>query len=338
MAFWYIGRLEHYYRIRTENPIEEIWACWLKLTDFHYLQPKWDGADEERMTSVSTYIKQAHEYYRASKVSSLLTRPVLVYYSFLNLAKAFVFLKTDTSPSEYHGLCNFRVSDCLLDISAETNNGVFITMAKTLGQSLDIKISFALKDLVANMIEMAHAYTDYYRRKGCLVTPNVEVYADGNINVVFPANMFPDGKDHFRQLLFERTKLAEDFEEIPIEDESITLKLKAVIPPKTIDKEGTALMRKHFQFSAFQDDNYYLNICPPDKQLLPVLSYFASMFLLSSIVRYHPTHVYRFLNDKNTSVAWFFNILCERSERVFPNLLWNSLNNAVFKFSGTFSL
>ena len=128
----YIRKLEEYIFIRTDNPMKEIWERILLLGDYHYLSERWKNQTPETITTVSTNIKQAHEYYLASKNATLLTRPLLIYYCFLNLAKAFLYLMENV-PHDFHGLGQTEMSESILVVSIEIKNkGVFSSLAEYL--------------------------------------------------------------------------------------------------------------------------------------------------------------------------------------------------------------
>jgi hypothetical protein len=226
-----------------------------------------------------------------------------------------------------------------LEVSAKTNNGIFLTLAECLKQPLNENLRFSLEDFIINIIELKNDYNDYFQKNSYLIAPQVDVLHDGDVKLILPSQLFLDNtKEQFWELITSRTTLLDDFEEVASEEDSIVLKLSQALPHDKIIEKGSEVMREYFSYSVFEDGNYYLNLYPTEKRMHPILGYFGCMFLLSSIVRYSPAHLDKFVHEKNTSVAWFFRKLCERSERVFPNLLLNMLCSDSFKFASSFGI
>jgi hypothetical protein len=336
----FIGKLERCRRVRTDDALGEIWKTFLKLTDFRYLEPRWQGHSNEDLTRVVTYLRQAYEYHLASKGTSLLTRPVLAYYSFLNLAKAVLSLVTDNTPSDYHGLCRHHMDNSLLQVSAQTNNGVFRDLANTLGSPIGSGLRLNIENLVLNTVELRDSYCDYFQKSPLIIEPMVDIYLNGEIYVTFRPSAFL-GLDRIRFLdvLSESTDLFNDFDEQKDESrqEMLKLKIKVPIPREEFNARGSDLLARHFMFSVFDSRSYYLNLNKRQNQLHPGAAYFGIMFLLSSIARYGPNYIDQFVNLKEKSVSWFFREICESAERAFPNLLLNALEKSSLKFAASFS-
>ena len=335
-GMYYIGKLEEFERILADRPLDEIWNDLLKLADFHYLRPRWKDHSEEDYTVVSTYIRQANEYYKASNNVSLLTKPVLTYYSFLNLLKAILYLKTDVHPSKYHGLGNFVTSDSLLDITIMSNDGIFSDLSKLIGCNINAKSKFSLEDFIFNTIELIPAYTEYFQKGTNIISPEVIIYTPGDIRIIFHTPMLlGKTREQFIEYLSNTTRILEDFEETLIK-EHLELKLNYSMSYKSIKDVGIPLMKKHFIFSSFPDMSYYMNLNPFDKRINPALAYIGISFILCSIARYAPNHIDRFVSNKSTSVKWFFRHLSEITERVFPNLMLDILNDKNHKYASSF--
>ena len=340
MALKHIGKLERYYRIHSENPLEDIWNDILRLTDFHYLAPRWKDHSEAEMITVVTLLRQAYEYYIASKSTSLLTRPVLSYYSFLNLAKALIFLVNDRPPSEFHGLCRHEMTETLLDVSVASNNGVFLELGSVYGAALSSGHRFSLEDFVLNCVELRFPYQEYFSKSPSIVSPYVDVYTDGRIVMTFTFGMLQcNTLEEGLATLNERTALIEDFVVVDAQpsDREIVLQSKTKTPHPNLHTTGSVLMDRHCTTSVLESDEYCININSEEKRLPGALAYFGTMFLLSCIVRYAPMHIDAFVNAKQSSVSWFFRELCERAERAFPNLVLNVLKGFPHKYSPSFS-
>src|SRR5689334_4245055 len=99
-----MGYPQNYTAHYTENPIQEIWNHLLFFADPSFLKNVWEGENisTKLISFVSTSLKQAHEYFQASQGVSLTTRPLLLYYSMLNLAKAIITIRKDTRCKKHH--------------------------------------------------------------------------------------------------------------------------------------------------------------------------------------------------------------------------------------------
>ena len=304
----------------------------LLFSDYAYLKGRWT-ADDEDLISVITNIGQAHEYYLASHTVTLMTSPLLIYYSALNLAKAVINVVNDSPSSDYHGLCKPEMTDSLLDVSVETNNGVFLELAQLAGTTIATGRRFRLEDFLVNMLDMQDDYCGYFNREPSYVWPNVKAYFSGKVEVEFSTDFLGERNlEDFRSLLQERTHLYEDFEETEVEGQW-KLESKEVYEGEDRKAARLELLNRHFEFSVFPKNHYFMNILPFEEQMPPAAAYFGAMYVLSEIVRYKPNHIHRFLRAKDSSVEWFIQQLCSISKRVLPNLLLNLLTGERHKFT-----
>ena len=81
---------------QTENPLEEAWAMIARLGTPEYAKSlipldkeiDWD----KHATYASVRIRQAVELRQSAKSSSTLTKPIMYYYAFLNMIRAYMAL------------------------------------------------------------------------------------------------------------------------------------------------------------------------------------------------------------------------------------------------------
>jgi hypothetical protein len=336
----YLGHFEESVRIRTDNPIEEIWSLFLRYSDVNYLKKAWADRTEEEYTYVATCLKQSYEYFKASTNLTLYTKPVLLYYSFLNLTKATLYILKDVRPPDYHGLCKENLDheitsvDDLLSFSAEVNNGVFKTLAETLDTNLALGKRFILEDFFNNTIELNKDFCDYFDKKKSFLIPEVDFYHNGVINVIF--NNFTSNKDDSLYKL-----IISLFDGFTHEYKEPNLILTKKIELNHLDKDdyfkkASALFKNYFSFSIFSDEMYYINTNDKNLKLPDAVAYLGIMYILSSIVRYKPDKIYKLINDRDTSVNWLLNRVCSVVERVYPNLMLNLLHGQNIKFSSIF--
>lgn len=317
----FIEKLENYNKILSDNPKEEIWTHLLKFCDISYLKRQFPELNLEAYEFISTSIFQAHEYYHASKSSSLRTRPLLLYYSILNLTKGIIYMRQEKKPAGYHGLSNTKFKNILV-MSAKVNNGVFMELSQLLNFHAEKDLRITFSDFCNNNIELYWDYCHYFNKEVKIIVPNVEVYMDGKIDITFNGEQCSNFN-----IIKDKTDLLKDFKIIE-EDKILKLTNKDNFDNK---KEGILLMKNHFDFSIYPDKNYYLNINQP--KIPSILSYFGVLFLLSDIVRYRPNELYYLLNDRERSIKWFLKRTCDISERAFPNLLLNLVYKSKLKYA-----
>ncbi|MFW6026871.1 MAG: YaaC family protein [Candidatus Woesearchaeota archaeon] len=319
---YFIEKLENYNKILSDNPKKEIWTHLLKNCDVSYLKRQFPELDLEAYEFISTSINQAHEYYQASKSVSLRTRPLLLYYSILNLTKGVIYIRQEKEPSGYHGLSNTELDNNIIDMSAKINNGVYMELSQLLNIKAEKGLRITFSDFCNNIIELYWDYCNYFDKDVKIVVPKVEVYMGGKIDLTFSKDQCSDFN-----MIKEETNLLYDFKIIN-ENEILKLTNKEKFNNK---KECVLLMEKYFDFSIYPDKNYYLNI---NQQKIPsILSYFGVLFLLSDIVRYRPNKLYYLLDDKEESIQWFLKRTCDISERAFPDLLLNLIYKPKLKYA-----
>lgn len=325
-----IGKFENCHKWVSENPIKDIWDEFQKIGEISHLTKHWKDQKSENYIYVSTSITQAFEYYKASKVTSLKTRPLLLYYSLLNLAKAILFLKNDKRPADYHGLCKPSFSKDILQVSAKVNKGVFSDLSNLFDFNLKEGQTFNLADFCETALEVYWDFSNYFEIQPKIITPNVDAYFNGDLFLIFnKKNMLITDK------IKTSTNLLDDF--YVVEDDNILkLKNKVSLERNKTYEEGSILIEKHFEFSVFYNQAYYINLNEKEKKIPQIMAYFGILYILSNLVRYKPESIHEILEEKETSIRWFFNRLCDTCERVYPNLLLNILYDSRIKFASSF--
>lgn len=318
----YLGKLEECVKIKDDDAVAAMWNELLRYIDVSYIKRHWANQETESYIFIATSITQAFEYFKASKVTTLKTRPLLLYYSFLNLIKAVLFMVSEKKPSDYHGLCNTDFSQDIEKMSAKTNNGIFTELGRLLECDIKVGELITLADCCDNAIEVYWDFCHYFKRQPKIIVPSVDVWSKGQIDITFKDNV---------DAIKKTTRVLQDFE--VVEDSGkLKLKNKKMLNRDKIFEDGSALMKRHFDFSVFVDDAYYLNINPLERRIPGIMAYYGILYLLGNLVRYKPERLYDILEDKDTSIRWFINKLCDTSERVYPNLVLNILYGSNIKF------
>jgi hypothetical protein len=123
----WIGSFQTGRRYESENPMEEVWSRIAKLGATTALRDGLCNSVEASHTDkIARYaalrIRQAVEFRQATRGSTVLTAPLTLYYSFLNLVRALLSLSTAKEPSRTHGL-RFSSASSLFDTTAVVQAG-----------------------------------------------------------------------------------------------------------------------------------------------------------------------------------------------------------------------
>lgn len=322
---------EQYVTLHVDNPIAEIWSELLRYSDISFLSKEWQDRSNHEYEYVVTLLTQAYEYYQASRVVTLKTKPLQMYYCFLNLTKAVLFIKTGKQPPDYHGLSNVQTGEKILDFSAKVNGGVFLALANSLNANIKKDQRITLGDFGSNAVDISwqqHRFLPEIPPQFAAPYLYLEI---GNLSIEFNMEncaIVPN----LRSKVKDNTNLFDEFN-ISFESENcFTLRSKQ-LNLKQSQEDAINLVKNYFCYSIYPNNASYLNIQPKEKQIPQILAYYGIIFILGDIVRYKPNVIYSLLEAKETSIRWFINKLCEISERAYPNLMLNYLLGETLKFS-----
>lgn len=98
--------------IKTNDPLRETWTYLRLFSNESYVSKL--VKEEKIKDEIVSCIRQAEEIYNLAKSSSVLTKPILLFYGMQRLAKALIFLKNpevDINDLRNHGLSGGGISD-----------------------------------------------------------------------------------------------------------------------------------------------------------------------------------------------------------------------------------
>ncbi|MDP1727971.1 MAG: YaaC family protein [Bacteroidota bacterium] len=317
-------KLQDFYNYTSENPQVSIWNQLLLYSDYNVLKKTWLNHTEEEYIYVATSINQAHEYFKASNGCSIKTRPLLLYYCFLNLTKASLFLIEDKLPnSAHHGLGKPGINQDILKVTATSGGGLFKDLSTYFKFSYADKTKFSFEQLIKNIPELIYPIKAFFGLDSNLVYLDVKNYLSKGFEISLPEVLF-NSSPSFKRFL-------EDFEkEISNGNVFLTYHSKNQLNETERVSEGREILKKYCQYSVL-DYEYYFNV---DENAIPIeSSYYGAMFILSSIVRYYPTEISAFTIEKGESSAgWFISQFCDIAARVYPNLMMSAMANKQLKY------
>ena len=124
-----IGSFQKEAKRITESPIDELWSRIGQLGSEEYLRKvctphKGDINWDDYTSYIAVRAQQSIELWSSYKNSTLLTSPLSLYYSFLNIHRAFFALVQEEMPKSSHGLGFVQKAD-LFDSGAKLLKGSF---------------------------------------------------------------------------------------------------------------------------------------------------------------------------------------------------------------------
>jgi len=330
----YLGTAEVFEGLRTENPIEAMWGELNMSADPTYLKKIRPAMSGELASYICMTIRQAYEYYLASIHVSYMTKPLLIYYSHLNLAKAAIAFKNNCTPPPHHGLTSYREGIDMKCCTATICKGVFSELGDLTKSNVAEGDVIQADEFCKRIIELLNDYYRYFGKIPVMIPCNITRYAGGTISLMIDKKRLEESPN-LETILTK--KLHSHFAK-ECYNEAGSLVLKNTFPvPKTeegMDKYGDLILNQYFCYSTLHDNRYYLDIS--ERHLSQECCYFGLMFILGSVVRYSPILLYKWIYDFDMSNKAFIEKICSISSRVFPNLMLNLMYGRKLKYSPSF--
>jgi len=211
--------------IRSEDPLEEVWNHIARFgTSFlekHFKPVREAIPWEEYLKYVQIRTRQALEFRRAAHDASLLTAPLPLYYSFLNLTRAFLALGPEIMPKPSHGL-RFVPGADLLSSNAQLLHGTFTDYLDAKGIAWDNGAQISLSDALGFVVELAYDYGlfDQQQVHVQMISVRARMQAPVRLQLLdYPGNFAADWKDDFPELAAEC--VAEEDGVLRVSDESL---------------------------------------------------------------------------------------------------------------------
>lgn len=299
---------------------------------------------EKVSKSFQSFVRQAKNYYMSAKKLPNSSSALLYYYSFLNLAKAFLILyyPDNISGKVYHGL-NFKDkrNNDLRNERVFLNEGVFKLLYKhETGEELKNKTSLCISTLLGYCVDISYQYLLGGFGGNSNARGSLMIFIDDNRKKAWGTlalyNFSALEKCKKRIKIFEKNyekismdkrvarecfslsgieRLAFEF----YEGNEYDLSSSGIIPEMDIIKELKE-STKGFLISNHYDDEYTdFYLASPYKKnnqflMNEFLSIFVVMFYLSSLVRYQPYYLDKILDKKE---SWLINSFIESCPQTF---------------------
>ena len=334
LDFSYTGSFQHGLVIRTENPLEVVWEQISRIGTSEYasaLTPEKPQIDWTKHTQYACVrIRQALELRRSSDGASVLTKPLVLYYSFLNLLRACMALGPEVISPSKHGLI-YRPYDQLLLNEAEFDAGTFTTYLNSLNVPWTPGTRISLQSSLSKIPEIATDFNSPNRGKSDALPVSVEAKMGSKAVRLHFDQRFID-EQTFRMAWPNEFPTLKDFYEL--EDSGATLKLKQEHQPNDYGGVCTLCEKTMLYRLVLGNDPVWHVVRHKDGELnLPRAAYyFIAMFILGNVVRYQPELFQRALPPASEP-EWFFERFLRSSERFFPQLMISWLERTSILFS-----
>lgn len=272
--------------------ISDIWSFW------DYIIKK---ANYER-EFMHSLLEQAKNFYIAAENSPIKSRPLLYYYSFLNLAKAAINLESNYGRVNYmHGLGEnhqnrFAQSTIKISPILPHTKNVSAELIKCLdGLTLTLGTNINVKDYLTHCVGVHRAYSEIYN-------------IDEHFYRIENGKIFKNGKKYiFKSKLFATSNEIPDIQargyNIILEDEEYYWQEEIDTGSYNTTRNSYFLLSKHLRNKGMwyfiSNDGYtiYISKHPSNRHSIETIIY-NTMFFLGSITRYHPYMFERIFSDK----------------------------------------
>lgn len=324
-AIPYVDSFQRGTILRSSDPLETVWRHIERVGTIDNLG-RVAAAKGHKTTIVrpaSLKLRQAVELRRASRDSSALTKPLMLYYSMLNLTRGVLLAFQGDFGSPSHGL-RYRAGPTLLECKAEVSNqGTFRTFAKSIGMpsaDLDNK-TYSLRDLFAVIPELQGDFHLLNSGTSSVVRVQVRAYHGGEEPTTLYFQVPGETSQTFAQNWTQTSPWMADLCDLYA---PFTLRLKVDVQHAELVAEFCRRFLLH-DLRLRHDAWWYDHRAGGGVTLLHRLpAYIAAMFVLSNISRYEP----EFLDDATlqlTDLGYFLRAFLDNAERFFPQLILDLL-------------
>ncbi len=272
--------------------ISDIWSFWdYVIKKFNY--------EKEYMNSL---LEQAKHFYNAAENSPVKSKPLLYYYSFLNLSKVIINIDKKYGQTRYmHGIGanhNNRFIHSTLRIAEKKSflKNISIELSESLdGFSINYPLSVNVKDYMMHCIGVHRAYSEIYNLEEIFFRiEDLKVFKSGKKIISRFKVCAPQDKISSLQDL--GYNIIEDEENFYWQEEVLTSSY-------SMTRNAYYLLSQHLRNKGIwyfvNNDGYTLYISNSSiNRYPPEIIIYNTMFFLGSITRYHPYMFDQIFSDK----------------------------------------
>jgi hypothetical protein len=329
----YIGSFQTGLRITSENPLEEVWSRVALHGSVGLLQRTWYVAlptgqkIDPYVQYVGVRLRQAVEFREAARQTTLLTTPLSLYYSFLNLTRACICMHSEELPSRRHHGLVFESGRDLLSSGAKLKAGTFTDYLYEMGYSWKSGKVVTLHDALARIIEIRTDYTTY-GPESLVVPVDVDAYFSGDVILNIPQRFY----DLSQNLAIWTSELPSLGGCCTVEPEGNKLEVThRVSNYEDVSNFCSLRLDPNLILQDFESRWYLVRQLDPDLVFPRPAYYLVALFILGSIVRYEPELMLDTVPPGSFS-GWLLKRVIQAAERFFPQLMlsWLEKNSLYF--------
>lgn len=317
--------------LSSENPLEEVWS-WVTrygASDFikNHLHPQKENIDwVEYVNYGMVRAKQAVEFRKSSKNTTLLTKPLALYYSFLNLTRAFLAFGPEIIAKPSHGL-KFIQGDSLFNSGAKLVKGTFTDYLSSIEYDWEKGKIISLKDSLARIIEIHEDFVSLKFHESFVFPVILQVAIGSQINIepFSPHKDFPLNWEIEFPSLTEKCKFEKDKKRFVIEDRAICKN------HESISNYLHKILHHDLIYSQMGSPWYLIREVDSERPLSRASYYYIALFVLGNIVRYQPELMLQ-VSHLDSEIGWFIDRFLNKAERFFPQLKLCEQNKATIYF------
>ncbi len=315
-------------RFPSDNPLKEVWSQITRIGTIEYTSSMFTtdktDIDWSQHTNYATVrVRQATELWQSGRNASLLTKPITLYYSFLNLLRAVMALVPEVIGPSHHGLI-YKGNTQLLLSEAKFVSGTFGSYLDCLNLPWKRNSTITLRSCLAKIPEICLEYKSPDRGAPEVKPITVQgMMRTGEVKLIFDSRFLEESQF--------RSNWSIDYPS-----------LKSLC---RLDEKGCVLIvQERFKNSTdggyddicnFCEKNFWNRLTSQNEPVWYVLQgqntaetlnrisyYFIAIFILGSIARYNPELLQSSLKPGSES-EWFFERFMSSAERFFPQLIFS---------------
>jgi hypothetical protein len=263
-------------------------------------------------------IRQAVEFRQAARQCSLLTSPLPLYYSFLNLTRAFLALKMEAMPTPKHGIQKSGDdSALLLGSRAKLVPGTTTELLAAQGVAFGGGLEVSLQQCLRRIIEIAEDVDGIGGSRTSVVGVKVDAFMSGKAELQF--GLTGEAAGVFRATWKDQFPKLRDACDLGAEG--------AVLVPRTQLPNYEAagkFCHAHLEADLRWRESarwYAVKGCSGDC-FSRAGDYLMAVFILGNIVRYSPEQMLE-ASRSESELAWVLRRVLQAAERFFPQLMLN---------------
>ena len=307
--------------LRSDRPVDEIWNLVSRYGVTSWMQKNTSGTVPWAKWGpyAIARLRQAVEFRAAARQrTTILTRPLSLYYSSLNLLRAFFALKTDAPPTGRHGL-SFKDQRDIFRAAAQITDGTFSDYLASTNAPHQKGTLITLHEALLRVVEMGSYFWSSSLGPAEGFSVRVEAYHSGKVLLHFHMGPIPEAD--FRTSWDQWFPNLKDV--CSLEPTGTILRVEATKVNTSTYEAICDFCYQYLEVNLQHNDVpvwFAIRHSRTDLDLPRPAFYFIAAFILSSVVRYEPELMLG-VSNPDSEEGWLIARFLDAAERYFPHLL-----------------